>query len=189
MMAYALEDEFGDIIKKARRGLDLGLDQLSDATQIPNPDLSKMEDYLLKPTVDQVSTLANQLDLDADKLLRIAEENWTPTYIHQHEPKPKSATPLQLVEHGDEIQVGALQVLVLDTPGHTPGGCAFYTRNTVIVGDAIFAGSVGNASVSYEGLLSSVRQNVLTLPDQTYLFPGHGPATTVAEEKAHNPFF
>lgn len=276
MMAYALEDEFGDIIKKARRGLDLGLDQLSDATQIPNPDLSKMEDYLLKPTVDQVSTLANQLDLDADKLLRIAEESWTPapvpanydpaleivtisenvggwpvhayllvckethqmaiidtaahpqtvirkanaqavpvvaillthahgdhanglpeiqqafeapTYIHQHEPKPKSATPLQLVEHGDEIQVGALQVLVLDTPGHTPGGCAFYTRNTVIVGDAIFAGSVGNASVSYEGLLSSVRQNVLTLPDQTYLFPGHGPATTVAEEKAHNPFF
>ena len=61
-MAYALEDEFGDIIKKARRGLDLGLDQLSDATQIPNPDLSKMEDYLLKPTVDQVSTMANQLD-------------------------------------------------------------------------------------------------------------------------------
>ncbi|MCE2396003.1 hypothetical protein J4G02_15670 [Candidatus Poribacteria bacterium] len=61
--------------------------------------------------------------------------------------------------------------------------------STLIVGDALFAGSVGGANISYTDLLSGVKNYLLSLPDDTKLFPGHGPAATVGEEKAHNPFF
>ena len=80
-----------------------------------------------------------------------------------------------------------LSVKTLDTPGHTPGGCSFHTRSTVIVGDALFAGSVGGANISYTDLLSGVRNYLLSLPDDVKLFPGHGPATTVGEEKRITP--
>ena len=65
----------------------------------------------------------------------------------------------------------------------------FKINRSVISGDAIFAGSMGRANSSWEGLFGSVTQNLLTLPNNTRLYPGHGPSTTVGEEKLHNPFF
>ena len=112
-----------------------------------------------------------------------------PTWVHANEPKPRSNNDLNFLKHGDVVSIGNLNITTLDTPGHTPGGCSFYARSTVIVGDALFAGSVGNASTSYKNLLSSVQANLLSLPKHTVLFPGHGPATTVEEEINHNPFF
>ena len=58
-----------------------------------------------------------------------------------------------------------------------------------IVGDAVFAGSMGGGGVSYEAALATNRKEILTLPDETILCPGHGPLTTVGEQKMHNPFF
>ena len=275
-MAYTLEDEFGDIIGKARRGQDLSQSEIATAAGITEAELARMEQYTLKPTETQVFRLAEILNLDGTKLLDIATEQWEPTppqerstanlevvtisapvggwpvnayllickatddvaivdtaahpdlilaqldarpvnptaillthshsdhtdglsqlqtetgcetYIHQNEPKPRSNKKLHEVTHGTVLSVGELMVTVVNTPGHTPGGCSFVTEDTAFVGDAIFAGSVGGPNISYQDEIESVRDNLLSLPDTVRLFPGHGPSTTVGEEKLHNPFF
>ncbi len=275
-MAYVLEDEFGDIIGKARRGQHLSQRQTATAAGITEADLKRMEKYTLKPTESQVFRLAAALNLDGTKLLDIAREAWEPaplqqasdanlevitirapvggwpvnayllvcnasdaaavidtaahpdlilaevdaralkptaillthahsdhtdglqqlqtaigceTYIHKNEPKPQSNKQLCEVSHADTLCVGELTVTVLNTPGHTPGGCSFLTENTAFVGDAIFAGSIGGPNISYQAEIESVRDNLLSLPARVRLFPGHGPATTVGDEKLHNPFF
>jgi glyoxylase-like metal-dependent hydrolase (beta-lactamase superfamily II) len=115
-----------------------------------------------------------------------------PIYLHANErTHPKGTIPLHSEE---EIVVGPFRVRSLMTPGHTPGGVSFFVAGTppmAFVGDALFAGSLGRADspASYPTLLTSVRERILTLPGETLLFPGHGPATTVAEERRHNPFF
>ena len=78
----------------------------------------------------------------------------------------------------------------MTTPGHTPGGVCYKTEGSCFVGDTLFAGSIGRANppTLYPTHLKSVRTRVLTLPETLILFPGHGPSTTVREEKAHNPF-
>jgi hydroxyacylglutathione hydrolase len=81
---------------------------------------------------------------------------------------------------------------MLHTPGHTDGSSCFLFRSTLFSGDTLFAGSVGGifASVStYDDLLASVRFKLFALDDETVVMPGHGPPTTIAQEKAHNPFF
>ena len=275
-MGYALEDEFGDIIGKARRGQHLSQSEVAAAAGITETQLARMEKYTLKPTETQVYKLAEVLNLDGAKLLDIATEQWEPepiqqtdggsldvitvsapvggwpvnayllickatddaaiidtaahpnlileqldtrkvnptaillthshgdhtdglpelqaatgceTYIHKNEPKPRSTKELRELEHADVIAIGALMVTVVDTPGHTPGGCSFLTQTAAFVGDAIFAGSVGGPNISYQDEIDSVRDNLLSLPDEVRLFPGHGPSTTVGEEKRHNPFF
>ena len=80
------------------------------------------------------------------------------------------------------------------TPGHSPGGTTYIIHGTsptiAVVGDALFAGSVGGIPPSsYEAALKALQKNVLSLPDETIVAPGHGPLTTVGKEKAHNPFF
>ncbi|MCX6958329.1 MAG: MBL fold metallo-hydrolase [Verrucomicrobiae bacterium] len=80
------------------------------------------------------------------------------------------------------------------TPGHSPGGTTYVVRGMsseiAVVGDALFAGSVGGIPPSsYEAALKAIRKNILSLPDDTILSPGHGPLTTVGDEKARNPFF
>ena len=124
-----------------------------------------------------------------DGLPNIQTATGCETYIHTNEPKPRSETGLREVAHGDTLTVGELTVTVVNTPGHTPGGCSFIVENVAFVGDAIFAGSVGGPNISLQDEIDSVRDNLLSLPDTVRLFPGHGPSTTVGEEKAHNPFF
>lgn len=89
------------------------------------------------------------------------------------------------------IQLGSLTITPLATPGHTPGSVCYSVDDVCFVGDTLFAGSIGYPGQrdAYKQMLSSIRQKVLSLPDGTALLPGHGPPTTVAEEKAHNPFF
>jgi hydroxyacylglutathione hydrolase len=79
------------------------------------------------------------------------------------------------------------------TSGHSLGGMSYVVnglaRPVAIVGDSIFAGSMGGGGVSYEDALRNNRQKILRLPENTVLCPGHGPLTTVGEERKHNPFF
>lgn len=112
-----------------------------------------------------------------------------PTYIDRNEPKPRGSGNFKTVRDGDELALGKLRILCLETPGHTIGGVSYLINQTLLSGDVIFAGSMGRANSSWNDLFHSITQKVLRLPDATGLHPGHGPATTVGQEKEHNPFF
>jgi glyoxylase-like metal-dependent hydrolase (beta-lactamase superfamily II) len=99
-----------------------------------------------------------------------------------------------LLEDGCVIEQAGVKLQVLHTPGHTPGGICLYSKNKGIVftDDTLFAESIGRTDFpggSLEQLLKSVREKLFTLPDDTIVYPGHGPSTTIAQEKAHNQFF
>ncbi|MCC5839825.1 MAG: MBL fold metallo-hydrolase [Opitutales bacterium] len=100
-----------------------------------------------------------------------------------------SAIPLSA---GHCIRAGTLTVEVRSTPGHSPDGLTYLVplgdRNIAFVGDALFAGSMGGAANAWQEALTAVRRQILSLPGDTVLCPGHGPATTVKEERRHNPF-
>ena len=94
----------------------------------------------------------------------------------------------------DIIDLAGVKLLVLHTPGQTPGGISLYSKEdgVAFVGDTLFADSIGRTDFhggSMSQLLDGVREKLFTLPEETQVYPGHGPATTIAAEKAHNPFF
>ena len=94
---------------------------------------------------------------------------------------------------GDTIQLGDEIIQVLHVPGHSPGGLAFYLPQSALLisGDTIFNGSVGRTDLwggDMAQLINSIREKILTLPDETVIASGHGPTTTVADEKRFNPF-
>jgi hydroxyacylglutathione hydrolase len=97
------------------------------------------------------------------------------------------------LEDEEVLEVGGLRLRSLYTPGHAPGHLAFYLEDEglVLSGDALFAGSVGRTDLfggSMDLLLRSINERLLTLPDETRVLSGHGPETTIGEERAHNPF-
>lgn len=95
------------------------------------------------------------------------------------------------LKDGDVIPFGSLGLRVVNTPGHTPGHCILIAGDDVFCGDLIFSGSIGRTDFpggDYPTILSSLESAVLTLPGETRLHPGHGPATTVAIEREYNPF-
>ena len=98
---------------------------------------------------------------------------------------------LRLLNEGDTLTCGKLTFRVLETPGHTPGGICFYTDGFVIAGDTLFNGSIGRTDFpggDYDTLIDAIRTKLYTLPDDTEVYPGHGPATQIAYEKTSNPF-
>jgi glyoxylase-like metal-dependent hydrolase (beta-lactamase superfamily II) len=101
---------------------------------------------------------------------------------------------LKVPADGERLAVGGLTIRFMSTPGHTPGGICYQVEQgdspICVVGDTLFAGSIGRSNPAglYQTHLESVRRRVLTLASETWLFPGHGPATTVGEELQHNPF-
>lgn len=108
----------------------------------------------------------------------------------------KSAPVDQRNRPNDFIHLGSLRITNRDTPGHAEDGTTYIigtwpedAPHVAIVGDAIFAGSIGRGNQSWALARQKVREQILTLPADTLICPGHGPLTTVAEEKAHNPFF
>jgi len=83
-------------------------------------------------------------------------------------------------------------IRMLHTPGHTDGSSSFVFASTAFTGDTLFAGSVGGAygdASTYGDILNSIRSKLFTLPDETVIMPGHGPPSTIALERLHNPFF
>lgn len=91
------------------------------------------------------------------------------------------------------LSLGSLSFETLAVPGHTAGSVAFYfpNENCIFTGDALFAGSIGRTDLpggDYNTLMKSIRERLLTLPDETVVYPGHGPATTIGEERRTNSF-
>ncbi|HEX2033540.1 MAG TPA: MBL fold metallo-hydrolase [Chloroflexota bacterium] len=274
-----LEDELGDVVKKARNGLGLSVPDLAARTGMTEAAIKGLEVYTHHPDEGQVRRLAAVLQLRPDQLWALAQEAWSPpeppwtigaTYTidcltndfpehcyvvadrasgeclivdpgaepervvrtatqggrrpagilitHRHRDHTGAVVPVQqatgapvFVQESDlegvpgvsaeavrtisgdqRLAIGAFQVEVLHTPGHTPGSATYVLRagevTAAFCGDAMFAGSAGHGLFSYSALLQSLRSKLATLPPSTVLYPGHGPATTVANELERNPF-
>ena len=279
-MYAQLEDEFGDIVAKARRGQEIAVAALADQVGMAAGDIARIENCELVPTTDAIERLAEALGLhpgklqasaaqaffprnpagrsmagaqvemmvlgsgflmngyivgcaatgqaavidpgfDADKILQrlaasgLAVEQILLTHGHRDhisalaEIGRATAAPARLhsgdlalmgsladqiagqLEEGEVVHIGKLRFEVRSTPGHTAGGISLVHEEMAFVGDALFAGSLGGTRsvANYRMQCQAVAEKVLALDEETVLFPGHGPATTVGEEKAHNPFF
>lgn len=122
-------------------------------------------------------------------LERLEKGTGTPAHIGEKEPmrgpKPFAA--------GEVFRLGGLKIETRQTSGHAQGGITYVVsgleRRLAMVGDALFAASMGGGVVSYEEALRTNRKEIFSLPDDTILCPGHGPMTTVGEQKKHNPFY
>ena len=102
-----------------------------------------------------------------------------------------SPAPDRLLAEGDEIAVGRTSLRVIHTPGHTPGSVGFVQGGFLFSGDTLFCGGVGRTDLpggSWKDLERSIRERILTLPEETVVLPGHGPHTTVEQERSSNPF-
>ncbi len=97
----------------------------------------------------------------------------------------------KFVNNGDKISLGDKVINVIHTPGHSPGGVCYHIDNNVFVGDTMFASSIGRTDLpggSYETLINSIKERLFPLGDRVIVYPGHGPSTTIGNEREHNPF-
>ena len=123
---------------------------------------------------------------DLERLLR--ENDHPPLYVSENEPHAGAGT----IAHKQRFSFGGLTIEARSTPGHSPGGMTYQIdgleRPVAVVGDAVFAGSIGGASSQYEDALRAIEEQILSLNPETVLCPGHGPMRTLADERRHNPF-
>ena len=111
-------------------------------------------------------------------------------FLGSRQPTPD---PDRLLEEGDTVNIGDLSFTVLHTPGHSPGGICLLGEGVVFTGDTLFNFGIGRADfgghgVGYEILLQSIKEKLLSLPEDTVVYPGHGPKTTIGVERDWNPF-
>lgn len=120
---------------------------------------------------------------------RLVAATGAPAWVNEREPLPGARS----FAAGRSFAVGRLEISTVLTSGHSAGGITYLAkglaRSVAVVGDSIFAGSMGGSLSAYREALANNREKILSLPGDTVLCPGHGPLTTVAEEAAHNPFF
>ena len=105
----------------------------------------------------------------------------------------KSPKPDRFVDHGDTLCMGQLSLQVLHTPGHSTGSVSFYcpSERALFVGDTLFRQGVGRADLpggDWNTLLDTIRDQLFAFPEDTAVYPGHGPSTTIGDEKRHNPY-
>ncbi len=263
-----LEDEFGDIIAKARAGLHMPIAYFAEQAGLTIEQVENIEAYKFIPESETIQNIARILDLRFNALQASAATTYDPHVtlpqeiihipcdygaygvnaylIYTSEDTAilidTGADPKQCIavakqhnktieavfvthSHDDHISgvadiaheyhcpvyghadikgvtkpvvdtqildTGTLSIHVFATPGHTVDGMSYHLQNDafacVAVGDTLFAGSAGRANTSYEDLLESIKQRIITLPPETLLLSGHGPLSTLEQEKQYNPF-
>ena len=138
---------------------------------------------------------------------KVVEEWETPVYLHPEDRSIYDALPdwgnwfgltcdpppppTHVLKDGQTLSLDCLQIRVHHTPGHSPGSVSLQLDNHLFSGDTVFQGSIGRTdlpSASYDVLIETIRNRILPLGDDVVLYPGHGPVTTVGEERLHNPF-
>jgi len=100
-------------------------------------------------------------------------------------------TPDSFLDEGDNLKVGNMTFNIYHIPGHSPGSICLHFNGVVFSGDVIFYDSIGRTDLpggNFEELISGINKKLMTLPDNTIIYPGHGPSTTVGREKKYNPF-
>ena len=130
--------------------------------------------------------LMNQADTEQFKILDL-QAQWIGM------PRVENPVLDQPLGNEDKLRTGNLEATVLHTPGHTEGSVCLYfpAERKLIAGDTLFAGSIGRTDLpggDYDKILQSLKGPVMALPDETEVFPGHGPVTTIGEERERNPF-
>ena len=140
-----------------------------------------------------VKTIQDHFDIDfflhKDDLFLVDNANEQATAFGL-KPIPKPEVN-KYVNNGEKISLGNMSVTVIHTPGHSPGCVCYYLDNKVFVGDTLFASSIGRTDLpggSYETLINSIKEKLFPLGDGTIVYPGHGPSTTIENEKKNNPF-
>ncbi len=117
-----------------------------------------------------------------------------PIYMHEKDEELLPVgfpPPDKKLKEGEEIKLGNLSLLILHTPGHSPGGISIVVEKNVFTGDALFAGGIGRTDLpggDYDLLIQSIKKKLLTLPDDFTVYPGHGPSSKIGVEKRENPF-
>ncbi len=138
---------------------------------------------------------------------RVAEETGAPVWLHPADRPLYDAVPEQAAwfgldapalpppdrtfAHGDVVHVGELAFQVRHTPGHSPGSVCLVGPGVVLGGDVLFAGSIGRTDLpggDFDTLIASIERELLSLPEATIVYTGHGPETTVGHERRSNPF-
>ena len=102
-----------------------------------------------------------------------------------------SPPPDILLNHGDHLSFGDITLEVIHTPGHSMGGICLYTKGYLFAGDTLFKSSIGRTDLpggNYDTLIASIRTKLFGLPDDTIVYTGHGPETSIGDEKRMNPF-
>ena len=159
---------------------DTGADCEPLVAELKKRDLTLQDVYLTHTHADHV--------MELDRLIEKAGGS-VGVHVNEAEPLDKAAT----FKPGVTFSLGKLHIETRETSGHSPGGTSYHIhgldRPLVIVGDALFAGSVGGIKVDYKGSLKLIRDNILSTQDNTVIAPGHGPLTTTIQEKQSNPFF
>ena len=157
-------------------------------------------------TIDAIVLTHAHID-HIDGVARAKRETGADVWLHPLDADLYAAAPLQAqwfgveletpppVDHelvvGERVRVGSCELEVRFTPGHAPGHVVLVGDGLALAGDCVFAGSIGRTDLpggDLETLMHSIRTQILTLPDETVLHPGHGPETTVGHERATNPF-
>jgi len=132
------------------------------------PEACLEDEFLLKNVVEQAGSFGIPIDEDAQLLGGYIIDN-------------------------QEINFGKTSLISIHVPGHSPGSMAFYSENdgVLFAGDVLFQGSIGRTDLpkgNYATLITSITKRLLTLPDSTVVYSGHGPTTTIGNEKIYNPF-
>jgi len=125
-------------------------------------------------------------ELDAP-LLGVSGQEWASLFGIRLTSPPSD----KILHEGDKIPIEETTLTVLHTPGHTPGGISLIVENSVFVGDTLFKGSIGRTDFpggSYEQIIKSLKEKIVVLPDNFVVYPGHGPVTTIGEEKRTNSY-
>ena len=174
-------------------------------------EANKLIDFLNRHKLNPIAVVLTHGHVDHTTgvaLLRTEFPN-TKVYIHKFDAEMLTETDSNMfasltqpfnikpadfsLEEGDVIEEANIKLDVLHTPGHTPGGISLYSKDegVVFVGDTLFASSVGRTDMpggSMTQLIKSIKEKLCVLPDETVVYPGHGPITTIAQEKTNNPF-
>ena len=196
--AYLVKDEAGadgavidpgaDGKRIAQRCADAGLTPLYIINTHAHPD------HIGANAALKAAFPAVMLCLTRAAAVRLSDAD-TDLMTHFGDARPSPA-PDMILKDGDELSFGAGLLRVLTTPGHAPGSICLLAPleqpQHLFCGDLVFRGSVGRTDLpggDPDRLMDSIRSKVLTLPDDTIVHPGHGPETTVGEERENNPFF
>ena len=103
----------------------------------------------------------------------------------------ETLTPSKFIDEADRLQIGNYKITILHTPGHSKGSLSYYVDGKLFSGDALFYNSIGRTDFfdgDYEELIKSIKEKLLTLPEETIVYPGHGPYTKIRNEKFSNPY-